>query len=109
MFQENRSFDHYFGSFPGANGLPRRPDGSFAVCVPDRQAGRCRRPFHDPGVHDAGGPHSEQASDLSINGGAMDGFIEVQQTMFSTCRKLPSKPECRAAAADAPSWTCSPR
>ena len=21
LFQENRSFDHYFGTFPGANGL----------------------------------------------------------------------------------------
>jgi phospholipase C len=101
IVQENRSFDHYFGTFPGANGLPRRPDGSFAVCVPDPQAGRCRRPFHDAGVHDAGGPHSELASDLSINGGAMDGFIEVQQTMYSTCRKHPTNPECIAAARDA--------
>ena len=25
VVQENRSFDHYFGTFPGANGLPRGP------------------------------------------------------------------------------------
>ena len=27
VVQENRSFDHYFGTFPGADGLPRAPDG----------------------------------------------------------------------------------
>ena len=27
LFQENRSFDHYFGTFPGANGLFSRPHG----------------------------------------------------------------------------------
>ncbi len=27
LFQENRSFDHYFGTFPGANGLFSDPDG----------------------------------------------------------------------------------
>ena len=101
IVQENRSFDHYFGTFPGANGLPRRPDGSFAVCVLDPEADRCRKPFHDTGVFDAGGPHNELASDLSINGGAMDGFIQVQQTMFSTCRKHPTNPECEEAAQDA--------
>ena len=28
LFQENRSFDHYFGTFPGANGLFSDPDGT---------------------------------------------------------------------------------
>src|SRR5215472_13523277 len=27
IFQENESFDHYFGTFPGANGLFRAPAG----------------------------------------------------------------------------------
>ena len=35
VVQENRSFDHYFGTFPGADGIPRNPDGSFDVCQPD--------------------------------------------------------------------------
>jgi len=28
LFQENRSFDHYFGTFPGADGLFSDPDGN---------------------------------------------------------------------------------
>ena len=39
--QENRSFDSYFGTFPGADGIPRG-----GVCVPDPRGG-CVRPFHD--------------------------------------------------------------
>ena len=35
IVQENRSFDHYFGTYPGADGIPTNPDGSFSVCVPD--------------------------------------------------------------------------
>ena len=44
VVQENRSFDHYFGTFPGADGIPRRPDGSFASCVPDPRGGRAAVP-----------------------------------------------------------------
>lgn len=38
IVQENRSFDHYFGTFPGADGLPRT-NGRVAVCVPDPRPG----------------------------------------------------------------------
>ena len=31
VMQENRSFDSYFGTYPGADGYPRNPDGSIAV------------------------------------------------------------------------------
>jgi len=37
LFQENRSFDHYFGTYPGANGIPAnvelawQPGGAPAV------------------------------------------------------------------------------
>ena len=40
IVQENRSFDHYFGTYPGADGIPTNPDGSFAVCIPDTVPGR---------------------------------------------------------------------
>src|SRR5581483_8826171 len=33
IVQENRSFDHYFGTYPGADGIPA------GVCVPDPQQG----------------------------------------------------------------------
>jgi phospholipase C len=32
IVQENRSFDHYFGTYPGADGIPTKPDGSFKPC-----------------------------------------------------------------------------
>ena len=43
IMQENRSFDSYFGTYPGADGLPRR-HGRFTACVPDPLHGSCRRP-----------------------------------------------------------------
>ncbi|MFI5056068.1 MAG: alkaline phosphatase family protein, partial [Actinomycetota bacterium] len=46
IVQENRSFDQYFGTYPGADGIPTNPDGSFSVCVPDKfQAGVCVPPY----------------------------------------------------------------
>ena len=35
IVQENRSFDHYFGTFPGADGIPTNAKGEFTVCAPD--------------------------------------------------------------------------
>jgi phospholipase C len=37
IMQENRSFDSYFGTYPGANGIPMR-NGAPTVCVPIRHA-----------------------------------------------------------------------
>src|SRR4029077_17942820 len=39
IVQENRSFDHYFGTFPGADGYARDANGHIDVCVPDPDAG----------------------------------------------------------------------
>src|SRR5881398_593487 len=35
IMQENRSFDSYFGTYPGADGLPRNAAGQFTTCVHD--------------------------------------------------------------------------
>src|SRR6476469_7365762 len=59
IMQENRSFDTYFGTFPGADGLPMQ-GGVPAVCVPDAELGRCVRPYHNPADKNFGGPHSAQ-------------------------------------------------
>jgi hypothetical protein len=56
VMQENRSFDSYFGTYPGADGLPRH-GGRFTVCSPDPRSGRCMRPFHDHLDRNLGGPH----------------------------------------------------
>ena len=75
IIQENRSFDSYFGTYPGADGLPYS-DGRFTVCLPDPATGGCDRPFHDPSLVNGGGPHSEAAVQADIDGGAMDGFVQ---------------------------------
>jgi len=93
VVQENRSFDHYFGTFPGADGIPRTPDGRFSVCIPDPEAGRCARPYHDRDVYDQGGPHNERASRITVHGGAMDGTIRALQTIPTSCRQHP-RPAC---------------
>src|SRR5436190_21995216 len=68
IMQENRSFDSYFGTFPGADGIPR------GVCVPDPRGG-CVRPFHDPRDRNFGGPHALLSAARDIDKGAMDGFV----------------------------------
>jgi phospholipase C len=74
IMQENRSFDSYFGTFPGADGVPM-VSGSPAVCVPDPQLRTCVKPYHETSDENSGGPHSARAADTDIDGGKMDGFI----------------------------------
>src|SRR3954447_3354155 len=40
IMQENRSFDHYFGTYPGVEGIPMQ-NGVPTVCVPDPQTDQC--------------------------------------------------------------------
>jgi phospholipase C len=79
--QENRSFDHYFGTYPGADGVPMQ-NGAPTVCVPDPVAGQCVRPYHDTADVDAGGPHDSSNARGDIDDGRMDGFIvQVVETL----------------------------
>src|SRR5262244_556594 len=57
IMQENRSFDTYFGTFPGADGLPHNASGQFTVCSPDPATGQCVYPYHDGLDKNGGGPH----------------------------------------------------
>jgi len=71
--QENRSFDTYFGTFPGADGIPMA-DGRPSVCVPNLGGG-CDKPFHDHADVNGGGPHGQVNAVADIDGGKMDGFV----------------------------------
>src|SRR5579884_3288227 len=71
IMQENRSFDSYFGTFPGADGFPTQ-NGQFAVCVPDPRHHTCVYPYHDPSDLNHGGPHSAKNATADIDGGKMD-------------------------------------
>jgi len=71
IIQENITFDHYFGTYPGADGLP--PDLKLA----SRPGGKPEfAPFHRKKTfiqRDLN--HSWQAAQLAYNEGKMDGFI----------------------------------
>jgi len=91
IMQENRSFDSYFGTYPGAAGIPMH-DGVPTVCVPN-PAGGCDRPYHDTADINGGGPHGEVNSVADLNHGKMDGFIRQQARAKSRCR-VPDDPAC---------------
>jgi phospholipase C len=86
LMQENRSFDEYFGTYPGANGIPG------GVCVPDPLNGGCVKPYHDPRDENTGGPHGQAAFEGDIDGGLMDGFVGEAETT-QKCRGS-TDPEC---------------
>ncbi len=71
--QENRSFDSYFGTFPGADGIPTK-NGVPTVCVP-MPTGGCQAPYHDTADVNGGGPHGAANAKADVDGGKMDGFI----------------------------------
>jgi phospholipase C len=99
IMQENRSFDSYFGTYPGADGIPMK-DGKPTVCVPDLQRGRCVAPYHDPRDVNGGGPHGESAANTDIDGGRMDGFIAAdEQARVKSCANF-LNPACAPGAAD---------
>jgi phospholipase C len=87
IMQENRSFDSYFGTYPGVNGIPG------GVCVPDPLHGGCVAPFHDPEDVNFGGPHAAKDALADINGGRMDGFVG-QSEQGSGCNGKPDDPGC---------------
>src|SRR5689334_10795310 len=74
IMQENRSFDTYFGTYPGADGIPMK-NGVPTVCVPDPKSKQCVRPYHDRSDVNLGGPHGSPDSVAEIDGGKMDGFV----------------------------------
>ncbi|HEY4501987.1 MAG TPA: alkaline phosphatase family protein [Candidatus Paceibacterota bacterium] len=84
IMQENRSFDEYFGTFPGANGIPMDANGVPTVCSPDPFNGGCTKPYHETRDRNVGGPHGTPSSIADINGGLMNGFISEAQRVFAT-------------------------
>src|SRR3979411_822373 len=76
IMQENRSFDSYFGTYPGADGI-RMQNGRPAVCAPDPLRRTCLRPYHDHHDFNYGGPHENTAFHTALDGGRMDGFVRA--------------------------------
>ncbi|HUH79167.1 MAG TPA: alkaline phosphatase family protein, partial [Methanoregula sp.] len=99
IMQENRAFDEYFGTYPGADGIPM--NGSTpSVCVPDPHTGRCVSPYHDPRDVNFGGPHGQYDATADIDGGKMDGFIaQAEDAINNTCTGNAHPGECMARMA----------
>ncbi len=93
IMQENRSFDSYFGTYPGAEGIPMN-DGVPTVCVPDSLTNTCVAPFHDIYDRNGGGPHGEPNAIADVNKGKMNGFIQQVISSESTCH-VNTDPACR--------------
>ena len=74
IMQENRSFDSYFGTYPGAEGFPLE-NGVPAVCDPDPRSAGCVKPYHDAHDVNGGGPHGQKAAAAIMAHGKMTGFI----------------------------------
>jgi phospholipase C len=89
IMQENRSFDNYFGSFPGADGIPMR-HGRPAVCLPAPYLHGCVRPSHDRHDRDAGQWHGAWSFVDDYDSGRMDGFARVA----SVCGTKNGAPPC---------------
>lgn len=74
LMQENHTFDNYFGTYPGADGIPK------GTCMPvniRKPKGKCLKPLHlgTRPVLDLG--HNKQVFTDQFNGGRMNGFIQA--------------------------------
>ena len=106
IMQENRSFDSYFGTFPGANGIPRDDAGNPTVCIPAFDAGNfdfqnCVVPFHDVHNYNAGGPIEPGDAIIDENGGAMNGTLMAVGNVYTVgigpCEGQTNQPACLSA------------
>ncbi len=86
IYQENRSFDHYFGTFPGANGIYTSAAQSHGFTQYNPIAKHVTRPFRVT-TSEVGLLNNARALvDAGIHGGAMDGFVAAQAAW---AQKLP--------------------
>ena len=96
IMQENRSFDSYFGTYPGADGIPGLAGNPGVLpCAPDPLHHGCDRPYHDVHDRNSGGPHGHGTALSDMAGGRMDGFVaqaELGRTDY--CRKHFDDPRC---------------
>jgi phospholipase C len=80
IVQENRSFDHYFGTYPGADGIP-----SPLPCLPSMwYPSQCFSPYENHDVRQQGGPYSNPYQIADIDNGLMDGYVIEREKELET-------------------------
>jgi phospholipase C len=95
VMQENRSFDQYFGTFPGADGFALGANGKPSVCVPNPEVpAGCTKPWLSKEDISQGGPHTNAAAIADVNGGKMDGFITTWLKSGLYCKRNPTAQVC---------------
>lgn len=71
VFQENHTFDNYFGTYPGADGTVGE-----AYCIPESPgSAKCVSPFHDTNLTPIDMNHSWNAAHSDYDSGKMDAFV----------------------------------
>lgn len=79
IIQENHSFDNYFGTYPGADGLP---PGTCAPVLPG--SARCIAPFHMlAAMPPCDLAHRWVIAHAAYDHGAMDGFVWAEGTPYT--------------------------
>ncbi|HTW80543.1 MAG TPA: alkaline phosphatase family protein [Terracidiphilus sp.] len=79
IIQENRSFDNYFGTYPGADGVP--PDTCLPVLPGSTQ---CVKPFHlSPPMPACDLNHSWDTAHAAYDHGTMDGFVWAEGSAYT--------------------------
>ncbi len=91
IMQENRSFDEYFGTYPGANGIPR-VNGVPTVCYPDPLLKKCDVPYYNPMDINIGGPHTADSEFTDVDNGMMNGFVQKYRTAGRACNPAAGLP-----------------
>jgi len=92
VMQENRSFDSYFGTFPGADGIPMK-DGRSVACESAAPGLPCHHLYVDHADVNGGGPHAFRNHVRDYHRGRMDGFLRQATLAHKGCAD-PTDPSC---------------
>jgi phospholipase C len=95
IMQENRSFDSYFGTYPGADGFPVR-HGRSTACLSAQPGATCHHLYANHADVQGGGPHSVRNFDQDLDHGRMDGFLQQAVHAHTNCVD-PNDPVCSNA------------
>lgn len=79
VMQQNHTFDNYFGTYPGANGLP--PDTCMPISIANTNSEDCITPFRIGFYPLEDLSHSSSTFEYQYQNGEMNGFVEALTRM----------------------------
>jgi len=83
VFQENLTFDNYFGTFPGADGI----SANTQICLPEKMGSKtpCVAPYHSQTLTPVDMNHTWDSAHADYDGGKMDGFVYSEGNKATMC------------------------